>query len=99
MAYASARSRSSTLAVPLLDARLSQILRGRREPLATQLRLAWWRETLERPADQWPQGEPLLDSLRDWRDPGALSALPSGWEALLAEDLTPYAIAEFVDAR
>lgn len=99
MAYASARSRPSTLAVLLLDARLGQIIRGRREPLATQLRLAWWRETLERHADQWPQGEPLLESLRSWRDPGALAVLPSGWEALLADDLTPHAIAEFVDAR
>jgi phytoene synthase len=99
LSYASARSRPSTLAVLALDARLGQILRGRREPLATQLRLAWWRETLELPAAQWPQGEPLLDALRTWCEPGALAALPAGWEALLADDLTSRAIAEFVDAR
>ena len=83
----------------LLDARLGQIIRGRREPLATQLRLAWWREMLERPVAQWPNGEPLLESLRGWREPAALAVLASGWEALLVEDLTPRAIAEFVDAR
>jgi 15-cis-phytoene synthase len=82
-----------------LDVRLAQILRGRREPLGAQLRLAWWREMLERPQAQWPAGEPLLDSLRAWRDPAALAVLPSGWEALLAEELTAEAIAEFTDAR
>jgi phytoene synthase len=82
-----------------LDARMAQVLRGRREPLGAQLRLAWWREMLERPPAQWPSGEPLLESLRAWRDPAALAALPSGWEALLAEELTPAAIAEFADAR
>ena len=99
LAYASARSRPSTLALLMLDARLAQVLRGRREPLATQLRLAWWRETLERPPAEWPVGEPLLASLRGWRDPGALAGLPSGWEALLDDELSPSAIAEFVGAR
>jgi phytoene synthase len=99
LAYASARSRPSTLAVLALDARLAQILRGRREPLVAQLRLAWWRETLERPPVQWSTGEPVLDALRAWSDPAALAALPSGWEALLAEELTPRAIAQFADAR
>jgi phytoene synthase len=99
LAYASPRSRPSTLAVLALDARLAQILRGRREPLGAQLRLAWWRETLERPLAEWPLGEPLLASLREWGDPAALAALPAGWEALLADELSPQAIAEFVDAR
>jgi phytoene synthase len=99
LVYAPAPSRPSTLAVLALDARLGQVLRGRREPLATQLRLAWWRETLDRPAAEWPLGEPLLESLREWRDPRPLAALPSGWEALLAEELTIPAIIEFADAR
>lgn len=99
LAYAPSPSRPSTLALLALDARLAQIVRGRREPLAAQLRLAWWREMLERPAAHWPTGEPLLEALRGWREPAALAALPSGWEALLAEELTPSAIAEFVDAR
>lgn len=99
LAYASPRSRPSTLALFALDARLGQMLRSRREPLATQLRLAWWREMLDRPPARWPAGEPMLDTLRTWRDPRRLALLPSGWEALLADDLTPQAIAEFVDAR
>jgi phytoene synthase len=99
LAYASARSRPATLAMLALDARLAQIVRGRREPLPAQLRLAWWREMLARPTAEWPQGEPLLEALRGWRDPTGLAALPSGWEALLADALDPPAIAEFVDGR
>ena len=99
LAYAPARSRPATLALLLLDARLAAILRGRREPIATQLRLAWWRETLARPPHEWPGGEPQLEALREWRDPTALAALPSAWEALLVDELGPAAIAEFVDGR
>ena len=99
LAYAPAPSRSSTLAVLALDLRMAQILHGRREPLGAQLRFAWWREMLARPVAQWPAGEPLLDSLRAWRNPAALAVLPSGWEALLAEELTPATIAEFAEAR
>src|SRR5690242_8446668 len=99
LAYAPARSRPVTLALLALDARLAAILRGRREPIATQLRLAWWRDVLARAPAEWPHGEPVLDALRGWRDPGGLAALPEGWEALLADDLTPGAIAEFVDGR
>lgn len=99
LAYAPARNRPATLALLALDARLAAILRGRREPLGAQFRLAWWREMLARPVAQWPAGEPLLDSLREWRDPSALAGLPSGWEVLLVETLTPQAIAEFAEAR
>jgi phytoene synthase len=99
LGYAAARSRAATLALLLLDARLAAVLRGRREPLATQLRLAWWRDVLAKPKDEWPLGEPLLEALRRWRDPAALASLPAAWEALLAEDLSVEAIAGFADGR
>lgn len=99
LAYASARSRPATLTLLTLDARLAGILRGRREPLAAQLRLAWWRDTLASPPPQWPAGEPLLEALRAWREPSGLRLLVEGWEALLAEELSPSVIAEFVDGR
>ena len=99
LAYASARSRPATLALLALDARLAQVLRGRREPIAAQLRLAWWRDMLGRPAAEWPRGEPVLDcAARLARSRGAGGAAV-GWEALLAETLSPQAIAEFVDGR
>lgn len=99
LAYATPRSRPATMALFALDARLGAILRGRREPLAAQLRLAWWRDMLARPREEWPAGEPLLEALRAWRDPAALAALPSAWEALLVDELDPPAIAEFVGGR
>jgi len=77
LAYAPARARPATLALLALDARLAAILRGRREPLAAQLRLAWWREMFARPPSDWPAGEPLLEALRGWRDPSGLAALAS----------------------
>jgi phytoene synthase len=99
LSHAPARARPATAAALILDARLAAILRARREPIAAQLRLAWWRDMLGRPADEWPRGEPVLDALRGWRDPSGLSDLAVGWEALLAETLTPSAIAEFVAGR
>jgi len=99
LAYAPARARAATLATFALDARLAAILRGRHEPIAAQLRLAWWRDVLAEPPARWPRGEPALDALRGWRDPSCLAALPDGWEALLADELSPAAIAEFVDGR
>jgi len=99
LSYSPGRARPATLALLTLDARLAAILRGRREPLAAQLRLAWWRDMFAKPAADWPVGEPLLEALRNWRDPTGLSALADGWEALLADELTPAVIEEFVAGR
>lgn len=99
LTYSPPRARSATLALLALDARLGAVLRARREPIAAQLRLAWWRETLERPPAEWPLGEPVLEALRCWRDASGLAALAGGWEALLSDALTTAAVAEFVDGR
>lgn len=99
LTYATARTRKATAGLFALDARMAAILRSRREPMAAQLRLAWWRDTLAMPAAEWPGGEPVLDVLRSWREPSGLAVLAEGWEALLAENLAPTVIAEFVGAR
>ena len=99
LTYALAQARPATEALLALDCRLAAILRARREPIAAQLRLAWWRETLTRPAAEWPRGEPVIDALRGWRDPAGLAELAEGWEALLEETLVPEAIAEFAAGR
>jgi phytoene synthase len=79
--YASARARPAFLALLALDTRFAAVLRQRREPIAAQLRLAWWRKTLAEPAAGWPRGEPVLDALRTaspcWRMAGKRSS-PSG---------------------
>lgn len=99
LAYCPARARAQTLALLALDERLASVIRGRREPIASQMRLAWWRDLLARPQQEWPAGEPLVAALRVWRDAAPLVALVNGWEALLADDLSPAIIAEFVDGR
>lgn len=99
LSYASHRSRPAHLALLALDARLSQIIRNRREPLLAQMRLAWWRDMLGKQAEDWPSGDAILDKLRHWRAPQDLAALSDGWEALLASDLSAHVISEFVDGR
>jgi len=83
LAYAPARARVPTLALLALDTRMASLLRNSREPMLAQLRLAWWRETLQRDASEWPVGEPILQALGSWQNGhGALTALVDGWEAL-----------------
>lgn len=83
LAYAPTAARLPTLALLALDRRLAGIVRGSREPMLAQLRLAWWREQLVADAASWPEGEPLLNALRSWRGQhGGLSALVDAWEVL-----------------
>ena len=92
LAYAPARARPAWLALLALDARLGQQLRVQREPILTQLRLAWWRDRLGEPLSAWPRGEPLLAALGAWRgEHGGLVRLVDGWEELLGEAPLPSA--------
>ena len=99
LAWAPARARSATLALFALDTRLAGFLRRGAEPLAVQMRLAWWRETLGSPSGAWPRGDPLLDELRGWDDPEQLVALVDGWEGLLADEFDKAAIKGFALGR
>jgi phytoene synthase len=49
-----------------LDVRLAGVVRGAREPMLGQLKLAWWRDRLGGDPESWPKGEPLLASLKAW---------------------------------
>lgn len=74
-----------------LETRLFALVVTRREALLAQVKLAWWREQLERlvnDAGAVPRGEPLLTQLgAAWPDKAALTALPDAYEAaMLAED-------------
>lgn len=101
LAYAPTRARPAWLAMLALDARLAQLVRAAREPILTQIRLAWWRDRLGEPSDGWPLGEPLLGALRDWQGQhGSLIGLVDGWEILLGEAPLPQAALEtFVAGR
>lgn len=101
LSYAPAHARRATLGLFALDGRLAGILRNSREPMMAQLRLAWWRKQLETDIAAWPEGEPLLDLLRDWGPhKSGLVDLVNGWEHLTgAAPLPSSALAAFAEGR
>lgn len=88
LAYASPSARQAWEALLLFQHRLDETARPGREPLMIQLRLAWWRDRLSEPSEQWPKGEPLLARLHVWEpEATALVGLINGWEAkVVGED-------------
>lgn len=99
LSYAPAHARQRTLGLLLLDAHLGTLLRQMREPVLTQLRLAWWRDTLNKPVAQWPAGNQVLAALVEWRNPIALVPVVDGWEELVTDDLGPTEIEAFASGR
>jgi 15-cis-phytoene synthase len=65
LAYASAEVRDAFRWLLLFDQRLQEVVERTREPLITQMRLAWWRDMLAKPAGARATGEPLLAALAD----------------------------------
>lgn len=100
LVYAPAPARAATLALFALDTRLASLVRGLREPMLGQLRLAWWREQLTRSPGQRATGEPVLAALAAWSDCSALVALVDGWEVLTdPAALDASRVAEFAEGR
>lgn len=101
IAYAPAAARQLWTGFFMLDRRFAQIVATAREPMLAQMRLAWWRETLHRPVEDWPAGEPLLAALLDWgEERSALAGLADGWEAMIGEPpLDAAAFASLAGAR
>jgi phytoene synthase len=67
------------------DRRLRDVLARAREPMIAQLRLAWWRDALQKPVHERPQGEPLLAQLTSHRAALATlaAAMVDGYEAMI----------------
>lgn len=87
LSYAPARSRGLWLGLFAIDARLSGIVRDAREPMLAQIKLAWWRDELAKPAETRRRGEPLLALLEPWGDRAqGLALLTNTWEPLLGEE-------------
>lgn len=86
LSYGTGRGRVLMLGLMALDQRLGQLVRQTREPMLAQIKLAWWREQLDRSAAERAGGEPLLALLEHWGEAaGELGALAAGWEALLGD--------------
>lgn len=87
LAYVPAPRRPAIEALWRLDATLGAALARGTERRITQIRLAWWREALERLDEGPPPAEPLLQSLAGHVLPEVsgveLAAMEEGWSILL----------------
>jgi 15-cis-phytoene synthase len=84
-----------------LDAALAAVLAGGREPMISQIKLAWWRESLEKLDRERPPAEPMLEEVASNLIPAVsgseLAEMEQAWLVLLgpapltATDLSDYA--------
>jgi phytoene synthase len=91
VAHAPAATRAALTTLFTLDERLGQIVAATTEPMIGLMRLAWWREALERLDTDSAPAEPLLrDIVAHILPTGVLgttlSAIEDGWAALLDAD-------------
>ena len=95
VSYAPAGAREALQTLFALDATLARLARHTREPVAAQLRLAWWRDAIDGLEAGSPDGQPLLAALRTSVVPrgvtgAALARVVDGWEALIVGDVPAY---------
>lgn len=104
LSYVPGARREALGALWRLDASLGSVLAGGREPLLSQIKLTWWRESLERLDHASPPAEPILEALARYVLPfgvtgAALAMMEEGWSVLLSQeplseaDLTRYSAA------
>ncbi|WP_240320707.1 squalene/phytoene synthase family protein [Sphingomonas crusticola] len=91
IAYAPAATRAALTALFQLDERFGQIVSSTTEPMIGLMRLAWWREALEKLNPDSAPAEPLLRALATTALPhgvtgAALAAIEDGWSALIDGD-------------
>jgi phytoene synthase len=105
LTYVPAARRGAIGALWRLDAALGAVLAGGREPLISQIKLAWWRDSLEKLDREKAPAEPALQDLaRDVLPAGVsgaqLSQMEEGWTLLLSEEpLTPEDLALYAEGR
>lgn len=96
--------RSAFDALFAIDDALAEVVRTTSEPALGAIRLAWWREALERLETSPPPAEPRLQAAASELLPrgvsGAdLAALEAGWAALLDEPPWDEAVVEAIAER
>src|SRR5688500_11250105 len=94
LSYVPAQRRAAVGALWRLDAALGAALAGGREPMISRIKLAWWREALERLDREPAPAEPVLADLAENVLPAgiggaALAGMEEGWTVLA----TPQALA------
>lgn len=102
LSYVPALRRPALHALFALDSALGAALAGGREPMIARIKLAWWRDSLERLDREKPPAEPVLQALAELVLPAGISGaelaeMEEGWAVLpsdaplLAEDLAAHA--------
>lgn len=105
LSYVPAAQRPALEALWRLDAALGAVLGGGREPMISRIKLAWWREALERLDRELPPAEPIMRALAASVLPAGitgaeLAALADGWEVLLSpEPLTAMELGHYAAGR
>ncbi|MDG2532828.1 hypothetical protein P6144_04155 [Sphingomonas sp. HITSZ_GF] len=105
LAYAPAQGRAGLAALLALDDALAKLLRTTREPALGQMRLAWWREALEKLDHAPAPAEPVLkgleaEVLRHGVTGASLVQIVHGWEVMVEEEeLNPEAMRRFGEGR
>jgi len=100
LTYASGSGRAALAALLMLDDALAKLLRTTREPAIGQIRLAWWREALERLDHAPPPAEPVLQAIAaSGLGGGGLTPIVDGWEVLIEDRLDAGALARFGAGR
>lgn len=88
LAYVPADARPALEALWRLDVTLGAVVARAREPMVARIRLAWWREALERLDAAPPPAEPVLEAIAAHVLPAGISgaelaAMEEGWSILL----------------
>lgn len=88
-----------------LDEALGRVLATGREPMVSRIRLAWWREALERLDRGPPPREPVLHGLAEHLLPhglggAGLAEMEEGWSAIVGDEpVVPHELAVYAERR
>lgn len=95
LSYVPARERPALEALWRLDAALGAVVAAGREPLISQIKLAWWRDSLEKLDRECAPAEPALEAAaRNILPRGVSGAELSGMEEAWTLLLTPEALSQ-----
>jgi len=97
-------ARAALHALWALDEAFGKVLATGREPMVSRIRLAWWREALERLDRDKPPREPVLEAAASHLRPAGLSgaelaAMEEGWLAILGDQPVEEAALDLYGAR
>jgi phytoene synthase len=104
LAYVPPAVRPALDALWRLDVTLGSVLATGSEPMISRIRLAWWREALERIDRDKPPAEPMLEAVaRDLLPAGVrgeeLGEMEAGWVVLTDASLSPEDLSAYAEAR